>query len=102
MSATVLYQRVLLNGQTSSWELVKSRVPQGSVHGPLFIYYLFFICINDLLDNLESNSKNFAFDTTLFYKVFDKHFSRATLNKRFRINKRLAFSMEDAVQSRPK
>ena len=30
------YQRVLLNGQTSSWELVKSRVPQGSVLGSLF------------------------------------------------------------------
>ena len=71
------YQRVLLNGQTSSWELVKSGVPQGSVLGPL----LFLIYINDLPDNLKSNCKIFADDTSLFYKVFDKHVSRATLNK---------------------
>ena len=71
------YQRVVLNGQTSSWELVKSEVPQGSVLGPLF----FLIYINDLPDNLESNCKIFADDTSLFYKVFDKHVSRATLNK---------------------
>ena len=71
------YQRVVLNGQTSSWELVKSGVPQGSVLGPLF----FLIYINDLPDNLESNCKIFADDTSLFYKVFDKHVSHATLNK---------------------
>ena len=71
------YQRVVLNGQTSSWELVKSGVPQGSVLGPL----LFLIYINDLPDNLKSNCKTFADDTYLFYKVFDKNYSRATLNK---------------------
>ena len=71
------YQEVVLNGQTSSWELVKSGVPQGSVLGPLF----FLIYINDLSDNLESNCKIFADDTFLFYKVFDKHVSRATSNK---------------------
>ena len=71
------YQRVLLNGQTSSWELVKSRVPQVSVLRPL----LFLIYINDFPDNLKSNCKIFADDTSLFYKVFDKHVSRANLNK---------------------
>ena len=84
------YQRVVLNGQTSSWELVKSGVPQGSVLGPLF----FLIYINDLPDNLEPNCKIFADDTPLFYKVFDKNVSRATLNK---VNKQMGFSMEDAV-----
>ena len=81
------YQRVLLNGQTSSWELVKSGVPQGSVLGPL----LFLIYINDLPDNLKSNCKIFADDTSLFYKVFDKHVSRATLNKDLELINNWAF-----------
>ena len=79
--------RVVLNGQISSWELVKSGVPQGSVLDPLF----FLIYINDLPDNLESNCKIFADDTSLFYKVFNKHVSRATLNKDLELINNLAF-----------
>ena len=56
------YQRVVLNGQTSSWESVKSRVPQGSVLGPL----MFLIYINDLRNNIQSTCNIFADDTTLF------------------------------------
>ena len=59
------YQRVVLNGKTSSWELVKSGVPQGSVLGPLFC----LIYINDLQDNLESNCTIFA-DNTSFSTKF--------------------------------
>ena len=86
------YQRVVLNRQTSSWELVKSGVPQGSVLGPLF----FFIYINDLPDNLESNCKIFADDTSLFYKIFDKRLS-CNFKQKFRVNKQSGFSIEDVV-----
>ena len=81
------FQRVVLNEQTSLWKLVKPGVPQGSVFGPLF----FLIYINDLSDKLESNCKIFADDTSLFYKVLDKHVSHATLNKELELKNNLAF-----------
>ena len=55
-------QRVVLNGQHSSWSDVLTSVPQGSILGPL----LFLIYINDLSDGLQCNPKLFADDTSLF------------------------------------
>ena len=55
-------QRVILNGQNSSWENIEVGVPQGSILGLL----LFLIYINDLPDNLSTNAKLFADDTSLF------------------------------------
>ena len=65
-------QRVILNGQYSSW----ARVPQGSILGPL----LFLIYINDLSENLASNPKLFADDTSLFSVVKNVDASNIDLN----------------------
>ena len=59
---TTRKQRVVLNGQSSSWNNVKAGVPQGSILGLL----LFLIYINDLADGLSSNTKLFADDTSFF------------------------------------
>ena len=54
-------QRVVLNGQHSSWSDVLAGFPQGSILGPL----LFLIYINDSSDGLQCNPKLFADDTSL-------------------------------------
>ena len=56
------YQRVVLNGTESNWKKIEAGVPQGSVLGPL----LFLIYINDLTDNITSQMRLFADDSSLF------------------------------------
>ena len=70
------YQRVVLNGRTSTWKLVKSGVPQGYVLGLL----MFLIYINDLPDNIQSTCKIFADDTSLFLHVINKDTLQDELN----------------------
>ena len=70
-------QRVILNGQYSTWTNVETRVPQGSILGPL----LLLIYINDLPENSVSNRKLFADDTSLVSVIRNKHLSAQNLNE---------------------
>ena len=65
-----------MNGQNSSWANVEAGVPQGSILSPR----LFLIYINDLPDNLSTNVKLCADDTSLFSVVHDITTSSCDLN----------------------
>ena len=69
------FQRVVLNGQSSSWTPVYAGVPQGSILGPLFV----LIYINDLSKDISSTVKLFADDTSIF-SVADVNVSVMQLN----------------------
>ena len=59
-------QRVVINGQCSSWGTIGAGVPQGSVLGPL----LFLLYINDIVHVVNNcNIRLFADDTCLFIEV---------------------------------
>ena len=58
-------QRVVVDGEVSSWKSVLSGVPQGSVLGPM----LFLVYINDLEEGVTGNILKFADDTQLFTKT---------------------------------
>ena len=70
-------QRVVLNGKSSCWSSITAGVPQGPVLGPLF----FLIYINDLVDNISSEAKLFADDTSLFTVVYDVDIAANKLNR---------------------
>ena len=56
---------MVVEGKSSSWENVKSGIPQGTVLGPI----LFLIFVNDLTDDLTSMTKLFADDTKVYREV---------------------------------
>ena len=70
------FKRVVLNGKTSSWRPVFAGVPQGSILGSL----LLLTYINDLPNELKSNAKLLADDTSLFTIVKDKQENADVLN----------------------
>ena len=66
------HQHVTLNGSESSWRSISAGVPQGSVLGPL----LFLVYINDLTENIKSQMRLFADDSSIFTlvkNVIDTH-----------------------------
>ena len=62
-------QRVVLNGQNSTWVNVEVGIPQGSILGPLL-----------KTENLVSNPKLFADDASFFSVIFDMNLSAKNLN----------------------
>ena len=62
---TDMRQRVVVDGEVSSWKSVLSGVPQGSVLGPI----LFLVYINNLEEGVTGTILKFADDTKLFRKV---------------------------------
>ena len=69
-------QRVIINGQNSSWGIVNAGVPQGFILGPL----LLLIDTNNLKNGVSSNCKIFVDDRSLLSVVNDIQSSSATLS----------------------
>ena len=90
-------QRVVLNGQSSSWLDVNAGVPQGSVLGPL----LFLVYINDLPDNPVGKTKLFADDTSIFSTVIDITRSSQILNRDLCTIKNWAYQWKMAFNPDP-
>ena len=94
-------QRVVLNGQYSSWISIEAGVPQGLILGLL----LFLIYINDLSNDLTTNVKLFADDTSLFSMVHNMNTSAINLNnylnkiKNWAIQRKMNFNPDSNKQA---
>ena len=61
-------QRVVVNGVKSDWAPVLSGVPQGTVLAPL----LFFLYLNDISSDIESEIRLFADDCVCYREIKDE------------------------------
>ena len=90
-------QRVVLNGQCSSWVDIRAGVPQGSILGPL----LFLIYVNDLPNGLKSECKLFADDTSLFSVAHDLNTSASDVNNDLKLISDWAFQWKMSFNPDP-
>ena len=81
-------QKVILNGQASSWRLVLAGVPKGSILATL----LFLVYINDLPGELKSNAELFADDKSLLAVAKDKNESADILSDDLHLISKWAFN----------
>ena len=83
----------MLNGKSSEWRRISAGVPQGSVLGPLF----FLVYTNDIVENVNSDIKLFADDTSLFSVVQNVTRSADELNGGFRKSAIVGMAVENAI-----
>ena len=65
-----------MKGQHSAWINIEAAVPKGFILGPLF----FLIYISNLSDDLNSNPKWYAEDTSLFSVAQNMNSTTSDLN----------------------
>lgn len=76
-------QRVISEGFSSTWLPTCAGVPQGSVLGP----YLFLLYINDVVNNIDTNVRLFADDTSLFTVIENANSIQALQEDLYKIAK---------------
>ena len=88
---------LVLNGEVSRWASIKAVVFQGSILGPL----VFLIYINDLSDDLLTNAKLFANNTSLFSIVRDIYTSTTHLTRLTHLRKISNWAFQRKISFNP-